>query len=176
VLKKAPPPPPSNNGWLRRAGCLACACACVFGRPCRVLPLNTGCCCRAGWVGRVGWLARPVQAAVTAAQRVQDVMSSHFRWLGKEEPMTSYDGVTLVLEQVHHLEDLALYIMIRTESVTEITLHSYSFQTHHWPFQTEGRFCLCVVGAFHCARTHRLRPDLIMYVRLGQRLSCVAEH
>jgi hypothetical protein len=137
---------------------------------------RVGCCCRAGWVGRVGWLARPVQAAVTAAQRVQDVMSSHFRWLGKEEPMTSYDGVTLVLEQVHHLEDLALYIMIRTESVTEITLHSYSFQTHHWPFQTEGRFCLCVVGAFHCARTHRLRPDLIMYVRLGQRLSCVAEH
>jgi len=40
-----------------------------------------------------------LQAAVHAAQRVQDVMTSRFRVLSLHEPMTKYDGVTLVLSQ-----------------------------------------------------------------------------
>jgi hypothetical protein len=40
-----------------------------------------------------------LQAAVHAAQRVQDVMTTNFRWVGQKEPMTQYDGITLVLDE-----------------------------------------------------------------------------
>ena len=39
-----------------------------------------------------------LQAAVHAAQRVQDVMTTQFRWVGQKEPMTPYEGLTLVLD------------------------------------------------------------------------------
>lgn len=45
-----------------------------------------------------------LQAAVHAAQRVQDVMTQEFRVVGKEDPMTQYDGVTLVLDEDHSQE------------------------------------------------------------------------
>ena len=34
-----------------------------------------------------------------AAQRAQDLMTSHYRLLGPLEPMTPFDGVTLVLDR-----------------------------------------------------------------------------
>ena len=42
-----------------------------------------------------------LQAAVHAAQRVQDVMTKDFRVVGRQEAMTRYDGVTLVLDDAH---------------------------------------------------------------------------
>ncbi len=43
-----------------------------------------------------------LQAAVHAAQRVQDVMTQSFRVVGKQEAITQYDGVTLVLDEDHY--------------------------------------------------------------------------
>lgn len=45
-----------------------------------------------------------LQAAVHAAQRVQDVMTQSFRLIGKQEPITRYNGVTLVLDEDHSRE------------------------------------------------------------------------
>jgi len=39
-----------------------------------------------------------LQAAVHAAQRVQDVMTTNYRMLAGNDPMTVYDGVTLVID------------------------------------------------------------------------------
>jgi len=40
-----------------------------------------------------------LQAAVHAAQRVQDVMTQDFRVITKQEPMTQYEGVTLLVAE-----------------------------------------------------------------------------
>ena len=40
-----------------------------------------------------------LQAAVHAAQRVQDVMTQSYRFLGQRDAMTKYDGVTLVFDE-----------------------------------------------------------------------------
>lgn len=45
-----------------------------------------------------------LQAAMHAAQRVQDVMTQSFRVVGKEESVTRYDGVTVVLDEAHSSE------------------------------------------------------------------------
>merc|ERR1712137_1249256 len=46
-----------------------------------------------------------LQAAVHAAQRVQDVMSTNFRILSENDPMTKYSGLTVVLPHEDSHED-----------------------------------------------------------------------
>ena len=46
-----------------------------------------------------------LQAAVYAAQRVQDVMQPNYRLVAKEGQMTTFDGVTLVLDEIENFGD-----------------------------------------------------------------------
>jgi CIC family chloride channel protein len=120
-----------------------------------------------------------LQAAVHAAQRVQDVMTQSFRVVGKQEPMTRYDGVTLVLDEDHSQEFEARGAFCYP-SVTALRLAGHDIRTANRLFHFRpATACVAVRCAFpNCCKLLALGPlcPTLLVCWLSARLSLVYLH